>query len=193
MSEIWKDCLGWEGLYQVSNLGNVRSLHYKSPYLMSPATDASGYQRVSFVRPNTKKYKRYAVHRLVAESFIPNPDYLPQVNHKDENKANNHVDNLEWCTAKYNSNYGTHNKRCSDSRMGIKFSDSHLDNLRSAHAEVQGKRVYQFSTDGELISSFMSISDAARFMKTSANNISHCCNGLTKSACGYIWKFTDVF
>ena len=189
MKEIWKDCIGWEGLYQVSNLGNVRSLHYRTPYLMSPVTDARGYKRVSFVLPNSKKYKRNAVHRLVAEAFIPNPDNLPQINHKDEDKTNNNVDNLEWCNTKYNCNYGTFKERISASRTGMKFSDLHLENLRKSHADVQGKAVCQYTSDGEFVNSFCSISDAARFMNTSVSNISHCCKGLTKSACGFVWKF----
>lgn len=116
MKEIWKSVIGWENLYEVSNFGNIRTLHYKKPYLMHPVIDAKGYRRVSFVMPNSKQYKRYAVHRLVAEAFIPNPDNLPQINHKDEDRTNNHVDNLEWCTNKYNCNYGKHCENVSKAR-----------------------------------------------------------------------------
>ena len=191
MSEIWKDVLGWEGLYQVSNLGNVRTLHYKKPYLMHPVVDASGYMRVSFVLPNSKKYKRYGVHRLVAEAFIQNPDNLPQINHKDENKQNNCSDNLEWCTNRYNCNYGNHCNNVRDSRIGMKFSELHIDNLRKSHVKSQGKSVIQLSKRGEIIGRFDSISDASRLLNISGQCISGCCNGRLKSAGGYIWKFVN--
>lgn len=137
MCEIWKSVVGWEGLYEVSNLGNVRTLHYKKPYLMHPVTDAKGYKRVSFVMPNSKRYKRYGVHRLVAEAFIPNPNNLPQINHKDENRVNNCVENLEWCTNKYNCNYGNHCKNVSLSRIGMKFSKEHIENIRKSHIKCK--------------------------------------------------------
>ena len=141
--EIWKPVIGWETLYEVSNMGNVRSLHYKQPYLMNPVIDAKGYKRVSFTKRNSKKYVRCGVHRLVAQAFIPNPDNLPEINHKDEDKLNNRVDNLEWCTHMYNNNYGTRNKRVSESRKGMKFSDEHKKNLSISHkkffATEQGK------------------------------------------------------
>ena len=97
--EIWKDIQGYEGIYQVSSHGRVRSKHK----IMKPQND-NGYMRI-LLRKNGK-VKRYSVHRLVAIAFIDNPYNLPVVNHKDENKGNNYVENLEWCTHKYNTNYG---------------------------------------------------------------------------------------
>lgn len=107
MQEIWKDVVGFEGYYKVSNLGNVLSLRrkYSGEHLMSPSLDSLGYAVVCLRKNGYKGNKK--VHRLVAEAFIPNTDNLPQINHKDENKANNRVDNLEWCDCKYNVNYGT--------------------------------------------------------------------------------------
>ena len=110
--EIWRPIEGYEGLYEVSSYGRVRSLdkYVKSGYgsyrlrkgkILSPGIRPDGYLVVSL------QYKMFRVHRLVAQAFILNPDNLPQVNHKDENKANNRVDNLEWCDSKYNNNYGT--------------------------------------------------------------------------------------
>lgn len=189
--EVWKPIIGWENLYEVSNFGNVRTLHYKKPYLMHPVTDANGYKRISFVLPNSKKYKRYGVHRLVAQAFIPNPDNLPEINHKDEDKTNNHVDNLEWCTTKYNCNYGTYCENISAARIGMKFSDLHIENLRKSHVKVQGKSVIQLSKFGDIINRFDSISDASRFLNISASCISGCCSGRLKSAGGYIWKFAN--
>ena len=103
MQEVWKDIKGYEGLYQISNTGKVKGL--KRNKVLKPILQRSGYYYVDLQR------KRRLVHRLVAEAFIDNPDNLPEVNHKDENKLNNSVENLEWCDSKYNANYGTRNKR----------------------------------------------------------------------------------
>ena len=103
MIEIWKPVPGYEGLYEVSDQGNVRSLNYRKTgktFVMSPGVDKKGYKRVSLVKD--KKHTTFQVHRLVASAFIPNPGNLPQVNHKDKNTGNNCVDNLEWCTNSYN-------------------------------------------------------------------------------------------
>ena len=105
MKEEWKDIPHFDG-FQVSNDGRVRNKHGR---VLKGSINNNGYQMVHL---RTKdKNKLCTVHRLVAEAFIPNPDNLPQINHKDENKLNNEVNNLEWCTSKYNANYGTRNKR----------------------------------------------------------------------------------
>lgn len=124
MQEIWKDIPDFERYYQASNLGNIRSITRKAKVkilnndfrtvkgqLISPAITKDGYLKVSL----SKNHKRYyfRVHRLIAKTFIPNLNNYPEINHKDENKLNNNVDNLEWCTSKYNCNYGTRNKRLS--------------------------------------------------------------------------------
>lgn len=105
--EIWKDIVGYEGKYQVSNYGQVRALHYRmtDKTRLINIRDNKGYCEVALWKNSSRKL--YMVHRLVAETFIPNPNCLPQVNHKDENKKNNRVDNLEWCTQAYNNMYGT--------------------------------------------------------------------------------------
>lgn len=122
MEEIWKDIPNFEGFYQVSNLGNIRSVTRKAKVkilnnnyrtikgqLISPAKTRDGYLKVSL----SKEHKRYyfKVHRLVALTFIPNPNNLPCINHIDENKLNNNANNLEWCSIQYNCNYGTRNLR----------------------------------------------------------------------------------
>lgn len=121
MTEIWKDIVGYEGLYQVSNLGNVKRLKgYKGrgkgyiveEHFIQPSINSRGYQNVVLCKNG--KTKTFSMHRLVAIAFLDNSNNLPQVNHKDENKLNNCVDNLEWCNSKYNNNYGTRNKKCSD-------------------------------------------------------------------------------
>lgn len=108
--EIWKDVVGYEEYYKISNKGRCISLDYngtKVPRLMKPskASNRGEYMRYCLSMDGVKK--DYKIHRLVAEAFIPNPNNLPMVNHKDENPKNNCVENLEWCDAKYNCNYGT--------------------------------------------------------------------------------------
>lgn len=121
-NEEWKDIAEYEGYYQISNLGNVRSLDRVVNYTNGRIAKYKGQKVAMNNRPNgyrkvnlykDHKMKNLAVHRLVAETFIPNPNNYPSVNHKDENKTNNHVDNLEWCTSAYNSNYGTAKQRWS--------------------------------------------------------------------------------
>lgn len=115
IKEIWKDIKGYEGLYQISNFGNVKSLarrvncgdnktRLKQERILKNTLDNHGYLTTSLC--DNRKKEKYLIHRLVAEVFIPNPNNLPQVNHIDENKTNNNVENLEWCTQQYNSTYG---------------------------------------------------------------------------------------
>ena len=103
MMEEWKEIPGYEGLYEVSNMGNVRNVRRNT--LLRLSKDCYGYTQVSLYKNSIRTGLR--VHRLVAQAFLSNPDNLPQVNHKDEDKSNNRVDNLEWCDSKYNLNYGT--------------------------------------------------------------------------------------
>lgn len=118
MKEIWKDIKGFEGLYQVSNLGNVKSFRQSSKYgkpkefLLKPSVANTGYCQITLYGNGSRK--KFLIHRLVAEAFLENPDNLPNVNHKDENRTNNHVENLEWCTTAYNNRYGTARIRGAD-------------------------------------------------------------------------------
>lgn len=116
--EIWKDVVGYEGLYKVSNKGNVYSVARKDTIgrkrvglILKPKLHAEGYLRVTLHKNGTRKNK--LIHRLVLEAFVPNPNDYPEVNHRDEDKKNNNVENLEWCTGDYNLRYGTRIERMS--------------------------------------------------------------------------------
>lgn len=166
--EEWLPVEGYEGLYEVSNFGSVRSLNYLHTgqvKLLKLNEGANGYFGV-FLYKN-KKCKRFLVHRLVAQAFIPNWFDDPQVNHRDENKHNNSVDNLEWCDGKYNINYGTCIKRM---------------------VEKQSKNVLQLTKTGELVYEWPSINEAGR-NGFEPSNIVNCCRGKLKSHGGYIWKY----
>ena len=169
MEEIWKDIEGSEELYQVSNMGRVKSLR-KNIILKNQR--ARGYERVILCIKNSPK--NYSVHRLVATAFVPNPDNLPQVNHKDENKLNNCVDNLEWCTPKYNINYGT---------ISIRKSQKQLNDKNKS------KPVLQYSLDGTFIKEWKSTKDVQRNLGFDNSHISACCKNIRKSAYGYLWKY----
>lgn len=114
--EIWVDVKGWEGLYKVSNLGRVYSCSRGT--IKKPTVRKSGYVVLSLICRPRHMWKQYKLHRLVAENFIPNPCNLPDINHIDENKQNNAASNLEWCTKKYNSNYGHCREKISKALMG---------------------------------------------------------------------------
>lgn len=161
--EIWKDIEGYEG-YQISNIGRVR----RNDRLLKTIKYNTGYLRTGLCKDG--KQKLYYVHRLVAKAFIPNPDNLPQVNHKDEDKTNNRVDNLEWCDAKYNMNYGTRNER--------------VGNLYSKHILA--------IKDGKIEKYYKSTREA---QKDGYNNslTTRCCNNKIKEAYGYKWQYVDVY
>lgn len=187
MEEIWKDVKGYEGLYQVSNYGRIKSLNYnnwKREEILKNKLHRDGYLKVTLGGKDKLKY--CLVHRIVAEAFIPNPNNYPQVNHKDENKQNNNVNNLEWCTAKYNSNYGTHNERVSKKQKGKIISQKVRDSVRLANSKVVG----QFKIDTmELVNTYASTVEAATAMGVSPSSIRNNCRGDSKTACGYIFRY----
>lgn len=156
MEEIWKNIENYPN-YQISNYGTVKNLHNKC---LKPYKDIWGYLRVTL--SNNGKVKHYKIHRLVAEAFIPNPNNLPQINHKDENRLNNCVDNLEWCTAKYNSNYGN---------MGKKLSKK-LTNRKD-----MSKSIDVYDLDMNYIETLCSEAEVIRKYKISYSNIIRCCRG----------------
>ena len=165
--EHWKSIAGYEGLYEVSDIGRVKSLKYGKEKILKPGKDRGGYLQVSLCKDGHVKTAR--IHRLVAEAFIQNPNNLATINHKDEVKTNNAVSNLEWMSMKDNINYGTHNKRS---------------------AETRSKSVLMFDkSNGELLATFPSICEAERVTGINISHISECCNGNRKSAGGYVWRY----
>lgn len=161
--EIWKDIPGYEGLYQVSNYGRVKSFHgrVEKEKILQPYYKQK-YAQILLIKDKKRKLAR--VHRLVAEAFIPNPDHKPQVNHKDENKRNNNVDNLEWCDCDYNIIYS------------------------------QGKAVLQYDKTGNFLREWACMRDAERQLGINITNISACCRkvGRVKTAGGYIWRYKEA-
>ena len=144
MKELWKNIKGYEGLYQISNLGNVKSLSRKVQFTNSHGT-AVRITKTKILKPGKQGLylgvvlrkdgigKSYYIHRLLAEHFIPNPNNLPEVNHKDENKFNNDLNNLEWCTHQYNSSYGTISEKHSKANKGRK----HSEDFRKRDSEIK--------------------------------------------------------
>lgn len=170
MEEIWKDIEGFNGDYWVSNLGRVKSV--RKNIILKKSITNRGYEKAALYK-NKKGYKYFLIHRLVANAFIPNPDNLPQVNHKDENKTNNCVNNLEWCTQEYNINYGTGTRRCQLANTNGKLS----------------KPVLQYTLEGIFIKEWKSTMDVQRNLGFNHANISRCCRGKYAYAYGYIWKY----
>lgn len=183
MEEIWKDIKGYEGLYQVSNLGRVKHLEFARPNPLTGGVSITkerilkqrltpfGYHAVLLSKNGKKQW--HFVHRLVAEAFIsnPDPDNLPIINHKDENKVNNCVDNLEWCDHLYNSNYGTRNKRLSKTKTNNTYNTKPV-------LCVETGIIYP------------SIREAARQTNIPNAHISACCLNKPhyKTAGGYHWR-----
>ena len=136
-SEVWKDVAGYEGLYQVSNKGNVYSVERINSqrrkwggYTLKLSIDKIGYPRVNLYKDG--RNKNVTVHRLVANAFLPNPNNYPEINHQDEDKTNNNVENLEWCTRKYNINHGTRTKR---------MANTNNNPVKCVHEET-GEEIY---------------------------------------------------
>ena len=192
ISEIWRTAVYddeiYEGLYKVSNLGKILSLNYKNTgkaKLMNPSKTTDGYLQVCLSK--NKEYKKCYVHRLVAETFLENPENLPEVNHKDENKKNNFVflnedgsvdkekSNLEWKNHRDNCNHGTRNERVAKANTNGKLS----------------KKVLQLSLTGELICEYPSTRECER------NGFNHgavaaCCRGEKPQYKGFIWKYKET-
>jgi len=182
--EVWKDVKGYEGLYQVSNMGRVKSLERTvirkngkkqtiRERILKPIVGQDGYLLVNLYDSSGKRKSFYA-HRLVCETFLDNPENKPCVNHIDENKTNNVVSNLEWCTYKENNNYGTRNAR-----------------IAKANVKNKSKPVGQYIRDGELVKVWQSTMEVQRQLGFDNGVISKVARGKRKTAYGYVWKYID--
>ena len=177
--EVWKDIEGYEGYYEVSNHGQVRSVDRELPirknggrlfYRRLPGKVLKQcYVGCGYLFVNLRG-KAALVHRLVAKAFIPNPNNLPFINHKDENKTNNNVDNLEWCDHMYNIHYGTYQAR-----------------MVKAHS----KPIEQLTLEGEHVAFYIGADAAAKAFNGTKVNISQAARGVTHTAYGYRWRYVD--
>lgn len=177
MKEIWKDIKDYEGMYQVSNLGRVRSLNYhhtKQVKLLSLCVNYKGYLKAHLCKNN--KGKKASVHRLVAEAFIPNIENLPQVNHIDGNKLNNCVTNLEWCTQEHNIQHAYKNGLIKHQK-GVHFCND--------------KKVNQYDLNGNFIKQWNYISDASSQLNVSSSSIYRGCNNKIKKPKLFIWRYAN--
>lgn len=165
MEEIYKDIKGYEGVYKISSLGNVKSLKFGKEKIMSPRKSGNGHLKVTLFLNNKKE--NFLIHRLVATHFIPNPNNLPEVNHRDEDKTNNCVDNLEWCDRRYNTNYGN-----------------------NAPKILLRKPVIQYRLDGYMLRKWDSIKDAIELFN--AKKITECCQGKRNKSGGFMWRYYDL-
>ena len=175
---IWKNIKEYEGKYQVNQLGQVRSLNYRRTgriKRLKCSKDNYGYKRVYLCKDNKPKF--YRVHRLVAETFIPNPNNLLIVNHIDENKANNCIWNLEWCTVAYNNNYGIHNEKISKTMKQRVKNGYHNNDTSKKIICIETGIIYN------------TVKEATEAMGCGASTISMCLIGKHKTACGYHWKY----
>lgn len=187
--EVWQDIPGYEGLYQASTCGRIKSvertrnigINNKQKQIIYERLlkyrNAHGYSNVGLCKDSLQK--QYRVHRLIAQTFLPTPkSELTQVNHKDENKFNNRVENLEWCTAKYNTNYGTGPVRRSKSQR---------------NHPLKSKAVIQKDLDGNFIALYPSIIEAERITGYNNAHIAACCKHKKhhNTAYGYKWEYAE--
>lgn len=176
--EIWKPISGYKGLYEVSNMGRVRSLtrFRKGAYgcfekvygRIMKGINNFGYLRVCLSKDKVRRL--YSIHRLVANAFIPNPKHYNQINHKNEVKTDNRACNLEWCDARYNNTYGTKLIR---------------------NAIGRSRPVIQYDKTGEKVGEYFGIAEASRQTKISEDNIRQSCKGRHEYAGGYKWRYAD--
>ena len=177
VEEVWKDIEGYEGRYEVSSLGRIRSYAQDrvNGKIKTGNLTKKGYLTILLYDGRGGKRWR-PVHRLVAEAFIENPLGLPQVNHKDEDKTNNRVDNLEWCTNEYNARYGTHIERISKANMCCKTTS---------------RKVYSVDDNGN-VERFNSIGEAERMTGCSHSNIVRTLKKRRPRCGGRMWFYDNT-
>lgn len=200
--ETWKDIRGFEGLYQISSLGRVKSLEKFDSRgrkweerILKSGINSHGYLVVILYKNGIRK--NFKNHRLTAIAFIPNPNNLPEVNHLDENKTNSNVDNLEWCTGKYNMNYGNAKRIAVANTNYVKRSANTDYKRKVANTDYVtigsklGKPINQFDRQGVFIGTYPGARQAGRKLGINQSDITQCCKGKKKIAGGFIWKYKE--
>ncbi len=183
MEELWRDIFGYEGLYQISNWGNVKSLNYNhtgKEKTLAKKNHKSGYITVTLCKNG--KHKNKSIHVLVATAFIPNQENFPCVNHIDGDKSNNFVGNLEWVTHSQNTRHAI--------KSGLR-TDSNMRGVIGS-ANKNSRSVIQYTTSGELVKIWSCVSDAARYYCCKPCTITNCTKGRIKTCKGYIWKMAGA-
>lgn len=175
LNEIWKDISGFNGIYQASNYGRIKSLYFNKVTILKSANNGSGYPTVVLCK--NKQRKTYLVHRLVWETFNDEIPEGMQVNHINECKTDNRLENLELMTRKENCNYGTRNQRLSE---------------RQINDKTKSKHVFQYSLNGEFIKEWESAHEIERILNYNRGNICNCCRGIKNSANGYKWSYKNI-
>ena len=186
--EIWKDILGYEGKYMVSNWGRVKSLNYNKTGkegILKAVKVGNGYLQVHLCKDGKGKW--YFVHRLVASAFLENPEGYTEVNHINEDKADCRAENLEWCSRSYNCSYNGRAKKIGEKNRGRKQSEETI----KKRAEKLSKPVIGINKVSGLKLEFPSISEAKRCTNISQSHICACCKGKRNSAGGYVWYYAD--
>lgn len=184
--EIWKPIKGYETKYEISNKGRVKSLNYlrtNKPQIMSPKDNGKGYQEIILCKDGT--YIHHYIHRLVGEAFIPNPNNLPEINHINEIKNDNRVENLEWCDHLYNNRYNDRGKKIGDK-------------LRGRNNNHSSKPVIQYDMDGNFIKEWPSLNEVVRNGITNHSSLraalkGHRGNKKIYSAGGYKWRYKEDY
>lgn len=196
MDEIWRDIKGYEGIYTISNTGRLRSLDKKVGCAYGATRTFPGriielYTKDRYARARLADYKGNSklmyIHRLVAKAFIDNPHDLPEVNHIDENKLNNNVNNLEWCDREYNNSYGTRLER------QLKNHDYKKSAIKISETKrtVKYSGIYQMDLEGNIIAKWKTIKEAVKYISASYYGISACCRGKARTTGGYTWRYAD--
>lgn len=170
--EVWSEIPQYEGLYEISNLGRVRSLKFaggQRQKIIKPTCNSKGYQQIGLWKDKKRQVKY--IHRLVATSFVKNPMNLNEVNHIDEDKSNNRFDNLEWCTRRYNMTYGNMQKKIKNNMKYYK------------------RPIVMINESGEVLKRWSSAADAERSDGFDAASICNCCRGRVQKVRGKIFKY----